>query len=211
MKWKSIAGAVLIILSVAAMYIWETKGREKVLFVPAAVAAAKIEAGEPISSDKFIVIKTLPESMPDGALSMEEISAMQGVKAAHAIGKGEMVIKSDFVEERDYVPEGMSVFVIPLSWIYSRSSSLRAGDKICIYTMPDKVLLGSYRAAYVRDSADQEVVDVAGEGHLYGPASPSSVITSVEIMCSTEDYFNIFDAVAAAGPGCLLLSEEAVL
>lgn len=211
MKWKNAVGIALIILSVAAMYIWETAGREKMLLVSVAAAGSAMKAGEPVAAEKFVIMRVLPETAPEGALKGEDILAMEGKILAHNLAKGSMVTAGDFEEAESSLPKGKSIFVIPQSWMYSRSSSLRSGDRIAFYSMPDKVYLGSYEAAYVRDSAEQEVINVIGEGNLSGPKSPSSVICSIEILCSLEDYYRLYDAVSQTGPGSLLAAEEAVL
>jgi len=56
MKWKSIAGIILVVLSVAAMYFWETKGRDSFLMMPV-LAAAKERFGGKADVDGAFICK----------------------------------------------------------------------------------------------------------------------------------------------------------
>ena len=106
------------------------------------------------------------------------------------------------------VPEGKSVYVLPESWIYSRSSSLRAGDSVQIYSMPEKKLMGTFTLAFVRDNAEQEVQDTNLPSGVLERTAPSSIISNLEILCTQQEYFELFDEVQLAGPASLLVVME---
>ena len=56
MKWKSIAGIILVVLSVAAMYFWETKGRDSFLLMPVLAAAKDIDANKEAIRERVTAI-----------------------------------------------------------------------------------------------------------------------------------------------------------
>ena len=72
MKWKSIAGIILVVLSVAAMYFWETKGRDSFLLMPVLAAAKDIDAGTVVSEEHFTVLRVPPETAAAAAMMPSE-------------------------------------------------------------------------------------------------------------------------------------------
>lgn len=208
MKWKSIAGIFLVILSVAAMYFWETKGRDNFLLAPVLAAAVDIEPGTIVSEKDFTVLRVPPETIASASLMPSEGVHIYGMRASRHIRKLEQVAKEDFGNTQAQVPEGKSVYVLPESWIYSRSSSLRAGDEVFIFSMPEKKPLGSYTLAFVRDNAEQEVQDTNFPSGVLERTAPSSIISSLEILCTEQEYFMLFDEVQQTGPYSLLIVME---
>ena len=208
MKWKSIAGIALVILSVAAMYYWETRGRDNFLLVPVLAASDDIEAGTIVGEEDFTVLRVPPETVAAATLTPSEAVYLYGQRAGRHIRRNQQVAKEDFGSAAAQVPEGKSVYVLPQSWIYSRSSSLRAGDRVLIYSMPEKKPLGAYTLAFVRDNAEQEVVDTNLPSGVLERTAPSSIISSLEILCTEQEYFALFDEVQLAGPGSLLVVME---
>ena len=208
MKWKSIAGIVLVILSVAAMYYWETRGRDSFLLVPVLAASDDIEAGTIVGEGDFTVLRVPPETVAAATLTPSEAVYLYGQRAGRRIRRNQQVAKEDFGSAAAQVPEGKSVYVLPQSWIYSRSSSLRAGDRVLIYAMPEKKPLGAYTLAFVRDNAEQEVFDTNLPSGVLERTAPSSIISSLEILCTEQEYFALFDEVQLAGPGSLLVVME---
>ena len=208
MKWKSIAGIVLVILSVAAMYYWETRGRDSFLLVPVLAASDDIEAGTIVGEEDFTVLRVPPETVAAATLTPSEAVYLYGQRAGRHIRRNQQVAKEDFGSAAAQVPEGKTVYVLPQSWIYSRSSSLRAGDRVLIYSMPEKKPLGAYTLAFVRDNAEQEVVDTNLPSGVLERTAPSSIISSLEILCTEQEYFALFDEVQLAGPGSLLVVME---
>ena len=208
MKWKSIAGIILVVLSVAAMYFWETKGRDSFLLMPVLAAAKDIDAGTVVSEEHFTVLRVPPETAASAAMMPSAAIHVLGLRATRHIRRNEQVAKEDFGSETAQIPEGKSVYVLPQSWIYSRSSSLRAGDNVWIFSMPEKKPLGCYTLAFVRDNAEQEVLDTNLPSGVLERTAPSSIISSLEILCTEQEYFDLFDEVQQAGPASLLIVME---
>ncbi len=206
MKWKTIIGIILIILSAAGMFLWETMGREKVMLVSVLASSKDIREGSEVDVLQFKEIKVLPEGLPKDALRLSDAEKLKGKRASRNIYAGQQLCARDFIDARKLLPEGISIYVLPESWIYARSSSLRAGDEIELFSMPEKTSLGIYKVAFVRDSAEREVVDQMPAFDVLERKSPSAAIVSVEILCNAEQYFALFDAVQEAGPASLLLA-----
>ncbi|NMA93916.1 MAG: hypothetical protein GX975_04555 [Clostridiales bacterium] len=209
MKWKTIVGIVLIILSAAGMFLWETMGREKLMLVSVLASSTDIRQGNEVDAAQFKEIKVLPENLPKDTLLASDAEKLKGKRASRNIYAGQQLCARDFTEAGGALPDGMSIYVLPESWIYARSSSLRAGDEIELYCMPEKISLGIYKVAFVRDSAEREVIDQIPADAVLERNTPSAAIASVEILCNAQQYFKLFDAVQAAGPASLLLAMRA--
>lgn len=208
MRLRTVAGLLLIVLSIVAMYFWETRGRDRVLLVSVVAAAADIKEGTAVGPEDFKVIRIIPGSSPAGALSPQEAPALYGRRAGRDIAENVQVLREDFLDAQSFIPEGRSVYVIPSEWIFSRSSSLRAGDRVDIYSLHNRELLGNFPLAFVRDSAEKEVEDAEPARGVLDRKSPGSSISSLEIICTDSEYFAIFDKVAEFGPQSLLVVME---
>lgn len=206
MKWKTIIGIILIILSAAGMFLWETMGREKVMLVSVLASSKDVRQGSEVEAGGFKEIKVLPENLPKDILKPSDLEKLKGQRASRNIYAGQQLCARDFTEAGELLPDGISIYVLPESWIYARSSSLRAGDEVELYCMPEKKSLGVYKVAFVRDSAEREVVDQIPTEAVLERNTPSAAIASVEILCNAQQYFELFDAVQAAGPASLLLA-----
>ncbi len=209
MKIRTIAGLLMILLSVAGMIFWETRGREKLLFVSVLAAARDIKAGESVGSGDFRSLRVLPGAVVNGVLTPDSAPALYGRIASHDIFKNSQVNISMFSDRSELIPEGMSIFTIPGEWIFSRSQSLRGGDRVCLYDAATGEVLGRFRVAFPRDSSGREVT---GEGDRPGMVlsrgGSSAVINSVEIICSAEDYFALCRAADALGSEFLVIAQE---
>lgn len=192
MKTKSIIGIALIILSITGMYFWETRAREAFLFEEVLAASVDISAGETVDAEKFKTISVTNESLLADALRPSDMDLICGRTCLQDIRANSQLVLSYFEDENS--SGSPYSFTIPLAseWIFSKNAELRAGDPVSIYLMPDKKYMGSFPVKLTDPDRD----------------------SFVEIQCSLEDYFAIFDAVRAfekkaeagmEGKGCLLL------
>ena len=199
----SILGIVLMVATLAAIYFWETVGREHFLYRRVVVLNQDIEEGIPITVDMLTEIKVDPGSIIDGALvSQKEVL---GKYSAQYIAKNSQLVLAYFKEDvKDREKKYSYIFAIPPEWIISFPSSLRRGDIIYFYPVrveskldeegrPPRNLesvkasdtdgLLFAEVAYLKDSGNREVVDTEGEERY----DASSNIASIEVITDFED------------------------
>ncbi len=169
MKFKTVIGVVLIVFSFSAIVAWECVGRVRLTTSEVLVASRDIAAGSVLSSTDFTSSRIEKGSLLEGVLGPQSAGALEGSVAYTDMAAGQQVLVSYAGPERR-LTDGQSYYVLPPEWICSKSSLTVAGDDCSFYLMPDKQLLGSYKAAIV------------GEG--------------VEIVCRPEDYFRMYDEIS---------------
>lgn len=189
-KIKLLVGVLLIVSAVAGLIFWEAKGRETVLCNPVLVAKSTIETGSPLTASLFTSAGIPEKNRMEGAFSPGEAGKVIGKVAAQTIVKNSQ-ISAESVQEPDQVlKSGESVYVIPKKWIAMRSSGLRRGDWIKVYSRDGVEEGGRYRVAFVKDEAEREVKD-AEEGRKTGlldRLNSTSVINHLEIVTDLEGY-----------------------
>ena len=70
---------------------------------------------------------------------------------------------------------------------------LCAGDRLRVYRS-DGLDLGSYKAAYLRNSSEQ-AINAPKRGETLLDRSSEGIIEDIEIVCGAEDYFAILGSV----------------
>ena len=180
MKWRQWAGIGLVVLSVAAMFLWETQLREKLVFRRAAVCAADIPAGEVFTQDMVKLVRITPESEVSGA-SDADISEFLGLKTAVPLHENQQLLPEYFSAEGP-VREGTASFVIDGSWICSQSSLDEVGDTVRLCLVGTGEYLGSYRITALRGAKG-----------------------SLELAASFEDYLLIRGAAEENEPGSIIV------
>jgi len=195
MKWKVVIGVLLIALSIGGMYYWESFGRDRVLLTPVLTVSADLPEGSLVGAGDLAEMRIPKDDVLAGALTLADAGNVIGKYATLDLLANQQLVSNYFNSRNMEIGKGESIFSIPSSWICSRSSALRAGDKVRIYSMPEQVYLGSFRLAFVKDNTEQEVVGGSQRTVLDRQAA-SSAISNVEIICSLSDYFRIFDTVS---------------
>lgn len=197
MKLKLVIGVILMLGSIAGMIFWESCGRDMVMLTPVLTVSSHIREGSAVRAEDLAVMRIPKENALSGALTAGDAASVAGSYAAIELLAGQQLLGSYFYERDMEIEAGNSIFSIPAAWIYSRSSALRAGDTVRIYSMPDKTFLGSFRLAFVKDSGGQEVVG-GPRREVLDRHTLSSPIAGMEIICSLSEYFRIFESVAAS-------------
>lgn len=178
MRLKTIIGIVLIVASFSGIVVWECVGRSRVSSSEVLVAAHDIEPGSVVSVADFMTARVEKNGLLEGVLSPQSAASLEGLTAKYPMSAGQQVL-SFYVGRDDRLAEGESFYVLPSSWIYSRSSLTEEGDECSIYLMPDERKLGSYTAVLVGEN--------------------------VEIICSSEEYFRIYEELNANAGSSLLI------
>lgn len=192
---RPLMGILLITLAVVALWWWENLGREQFIMESVMVAKDNIEKGRVIKESDFIEIRSMSESTVSGAITPKSLYQIKGFVANQYIPKLSQVVPKMFTEKGQILGEGKSIFPIKDIWIDSRSSSLRKGDVIDIFSEEGSVYMGTYPIAYVKDENEQEVVNTENNpsDEILQRHFSSSVIAHVEIIAELEEYKKIRD------------------
>ena len=191
---KTIAGILLVTLSAAGIFYWESAGRELVMMTPVLVSARDIEEGEMILPEDLAVLSLPFDAVVTGALRPGEKKA-QGMLAKDLIPARQQIVASMLRTEDSLFSPGETVFCLESEWIYSRPASLCSGDVLSVYR-PDGELLGNYRAAYLRNGNEQPI-NAPRRGDSLLDRGSDGIIEDIEIVCTAEDYFAILESIRA--------------
>ncbi len=191
----TISGIILIILSISLLIWWENIGREKLTMKSVLIAKEDIYYGQVISRQKFTEVRSNEESIVKGAITNNSFSKIEGYIAKQYIPLGAQVVEKMFVKREKLLTPEASIFSIKKEWIGGRSSSLRKGDEVEIYSEQGTLYLGTFKVAYVKDSAEQEVIGTEANisEEIIQRDFSSSVIEKIEIFASLEDYRRLWD------------------
>jgi len=200
---KQIVGVLLIVSAIAALVYWETGGRNKVVTKQVLVAGENIMEGEMITRQMLTTVNAMPETVIAGAFAPDEAYKIEGKEAAQDIAKNGQISGLSVREPSEIVKDTRTPYVIKPEWIDSRSSSLRGGDVIKIYSRDGSHFLGSYEVIFVKDAADKEVTDLIGEDGRYGThvsdirsrTHSSGIISHLEILTELEGYRKILQFI----------------
>jgi hypothetical protein len=216
-KLRKFSGVLLILIAVAGLVLWETKGRELVLMTEVCTAVSDIKKGEALDASMFRSASVPRGSVVRGAVTPGDIEVVTGAVAASLIPEG-AALSSAYIETPDDAARADdSYYTIGSKWIYMCSSALRRGDKAEIITADGAKSFGVFDVGFVKDADDGEVRETAGNGVGFGGASAedrvdaTSQIDHVEIVTELRTYLAIKDyAESVPGPSLILIGKEIV-
>ena len=204
-KRKEWIGVILLVIVVIGFVVWEGWGRARYLTEEVIVADDVIPEGTLLDPSLFVRANVERKSVTEGALTPAEIERIRGKRATVSIPKNAQLTESLLRDSDYYLAEGESIYVLKGEWISLRSSSLRRGDWIDLYTLAGEetfTKLGRYRVSFVKDVNESEVKSTTdAETAEYDPSpvlsrtSSTAAIHSVEIIATEKEYAMILDAV----------------
>ena len=184
MKWRPWAGALLIALSIAAMYFWETGLRDRIELRSVLVFSRDIAAREQITEDCFRLIRTTPQAVVPGGLDVSDIPGVVGLSSAFSFRENQQVL-GEYFSAAATAPAGYTSFPLETEWVGAVSQLNREDDLVCVYIAQTGQSLGCYRIRVL-------------------PASGKRM----EIACSLEEYLAIRSAAEELGPGSLIVANS---
>ena len=187
---KPIIGCILIVTALVGLFYWEHDGR--IRWTTEEVASAAFEC------------------IVDGALSMEEASKLKGRICRQNIKANSQIVADFFENTEELIEEGKSIFVIKPSWMDMRSSSLRSGDIVQIYSDTGDVYLGTFRVAFVKDDNEQEVTSADGisrQQNILDRKMSSRAANHIEIVATLDEY-NAINAFVRDGARSLMIVQK---
>lgn len=213
-KIKLFIGILLMMLSISSLLFWEMKGRDVILLEPVLVAKEDIAENTKLDASLFIVKGIPRENLLEGVLREKDLKALTDRQAKSDILKNSQLTWRSLWEKDFFLKEDESIFVIQPQWIAMRSSALRKDDWVDIYREDGSEKVGTYRVAFVKDSADREVKDISlmGESHReknwLNRTDGTAVIDHIEIISTLADYIKILHTVAGEETGTLMILQK---
>lgn len=208
---KSIIGIVLIISALAGGYYWETKGRQSYQQIQIPVTSVDIQKGERFNSQILRNVYIEKSSMVKGALLEKDLHKIADQRATQFIPANSQIVATYFTRDNRSFSDGKSVFSIPASWIFSKSSTLRKGDWVEIYGEEEALYLGDYKLAFVKDQGEVEIENPEGpfiEKNILERTGGSGIIHHLEVYCTLEEYWHLLEYIKATGMGLLIVQRE---
>jgi hypothetical protein len=209
---KPIIGVLLIILALLGGYYWETQGRQNYQQVEIPVTSVDILKGEKLGQQMIKTVFLDKDTIVGGALMEKDMDQLFDNRATQFIPANSQVVRGYFESANSSLTKNRSVFSLPTSWIFSKSSTLRKGDWVEIYG-EDICYFGRYQIAFVKDQSDVEIENPEGpyiEKNILERTVSTGFIHHVELYCTLEDYSCLLDYVKATGMGFLLVQREEV-
>jgi len=217
-RTKQIIGILLIVFSVAALVYWEADGRNRMMTEKVLIATENIAKGELITGQMLGPVSAMPQTLIDGAFKPEEAYKAVGKEASQDIAKNQQISGRLLLEPSVAIKNKLSPYLIKADWIDSRSSSLRKGDTIDIYSRDGGFYLGEFEVIFVKDVNDKEIVDIIDDdtgfakqgrqgGGIGGRTHASGVIDHLEILTGLDEYKKILKFVDTAGEQLLIVQK----
>jgi len=210
---KEWIGIILLVVALAGFGVWELWGRARFLTAEVLVAADTIPEGTVLDDSLFTCAGVDRKAVMEGALTPASADRIRGKRAAVTIPKNAMISEALLRDSDYYLAEGESLYVLKGEWISLRSSSLRRGDWIDLFSLAgDDTFskLGTFRVSFVKDVNESEVRNTNETGVSEYDTSPvlsraasTAAVHTVEIIATEEDYARILDAVWRADEGAL--------
>ena len=207
-KLKQIIGVLLIIAAVAALIYWEADGRGRLVTKKVLVAAVDIEEGDIITRQMLGTVSAMPDTVIAGAFTPGDINRAEGKEASRHIAKNQQISEILLSDPNEAATDGYSPFLIKSDWIDSRSSSLRRGDMVAIYSRDGEYCLGEYEVLFVKDIGDKEIIDES-QRDIRDRVSGSGIIDHLEILTNIEEYRKIVRFVDETGEKLLIVQRGA--
>ena len=197
-KAKQIIGVLLIVSAVLALVYWETAGRDIVTTKKVLVASENISAGDIINSKMLAIANVMPDTIIAGALTPDEFHKINGKEAKQDIVKNQQISEHFLGVPIEKIQDKRSPYVIKSEWIDSRSSSLRRGDFVKIYSRDGSFYLGEFEVVFVKDASEKEVIDISFEGaraatvvDIQSRMNSNGIISHLEILTELREYQKI--------------------
>lgn len=213
-KLKSFLGILLILLSLAGLFLWEWKGREMILLEEVLVAGEAIQKGTMVNPSMFYTKGVPRENLVEGALIPADLQLIQGKVTSQMIAKNDQIILQYFMDNKFHLNRNEAVFVIDPSWIAMRSSAIRRGDTVDIYDSSSLNLLGTFQIAFVKDASEREVRNAAAEeadssgNEILDRTDSTSVIDHIEIISTVSGYEMLMNSVTGTTPAALIIVQR---
>lgn len=205
-KIKLVIGAILVVVAVSIVFVWEFYGKEILTYREVPVLVSNIDRGTEIQVSDLKMIKVSETSLYKE--TVYNPNDLIGKESLIDIPAGEPLMMNYFINLKDDLDKGKFVFAVPTEWIYSMPQSTRRDDNVSFYSLAipqDNEVSASLikpqiinntpvittKVAYAKDASNHEVIDIKGER-----VDGSSNITSLEILVDRDQYKKLLKEVS---------------
>jgi len=215
-RYRKFTGLFLILIAATLLFAWEARGRDMILMQDVCVAKIEIQEGQLLAKDMLKKVAVPRNAIISGAILPGAVDAIVGKRCIARIPQGAQISERLLADEAERHVAGSSSFVIDKVWIFMRSSSLRAGDRVEILTNDGLRSFGIFNISYVKDEKESEVRSAAGNGGLnlngqseVDRSEATAQIDHVEIETILSTYLYIKSyAETCTGSSLLLVRRE---
>lgn len=212
-RLKGAIGILCILFAIVLFIGWETYGREAFTYKTVLVMNQDVKKGTIIDKSMLGLMKEdSTRVIPNGVTDPNKII---GKKTTAYIPRGLQLCGKWFSDPGLATGNGSYIFNLPMDWTFSYPQTIRRGDTLYFYAIDKSLVkdgiqlseldLGtpilSAKAAYVKDSANREVVDVKSE-RIDG----SAAISEIELVITDKKY-EILKQNVEAGKVFILMYE----
>lgn len=217
---KGIVGFALILIALAGLFLWESVGREALLYQSVIVMKQDVEPNKAVSIEMLGKMK-VPRDTIIGSVVLAPQEIL-GKETNSYIPAGLQLSLKFFKDPELTIGNGKYILALPQDWIYSFPQTIRRGDEIYFYPFseekesiyydangapsylpndtvkstpegkPGNTALFGTKVAYVKDSSNCEVVDVKAD-RIDG----SSPVSKIEVIITDEQYQKLKNAYEA--------------
>lgn len=211
---KPISGVILILIVTGFIIFWETEGRDAVMLESVIVAKEDIPAGILIKASMFKEIGIIEENMISNGIKKSDILSLEGKVSKQIILKNTQISKKYFFDKKSLIKKGEGIFQLKEEWIFSISSSIRKNDIVDIYLCNEKIFLGSFVVAFVKDNQGAEVLDEietltgADNSKILNRKNGSAVVKNIEIISTLEKYSKIIETMKTGEEQLIIVNRE---
>ena len=181
---RRIIGLAMIMVTLAAIGIWEFWGRENISYRQVIVLREDTKAHTVISEDD---IQTKKLESPSGeALTEADAENLIGMETSQYVAADTELRREYFQTSQFAVGQdsGKALMSLSSDWLLSFPQTLRRGDKVSIYNGTVKLMEAV--TAHVKDSGGQEVLSQDSQR-----MEASSALSHIEIIGSEEDLVEL--------------------
>lgn len=203
-RLKGILGILIIAITIAGIYVWESYGRQELTYEEVIVFKQDVAENTTVTKEMLGVMQVEKSALIDEVVT--DYTKIVGKQTNNFIPAKLILSEEFFVDEELANGGGNYTFKIPEEWIYSYPDTIRRGDKVIVYPIKaamsedmyymdfaeGTVSSNSYdsskplvavNVAYVKDSSNREVVNVGGDRY-----DASASVAQIEIITNEDTY-----------------------
>lgn len=231
-KFSYLLGFFIMIIGLGAVVLWESYGKQALLYTDVITASTDISKGTVITADMLQIERVEKDKVISSYLT--DPSEVIGLESKQLIPQNAQISKSFCDIAGTVLKDDQYIFKVPQDWIISLPSSIRRKDTAIFYAVDytteditantntaspsdggenDEAVIESLKksgkllattpVAYVKDSANREVVTLSKDERYDG----SSQVASIEIIVDAEIVRSMENAISNGYKFIILYNE----
>lgn len=182
-RLRGILGIVLMISFLVVIYLWESIGREKLLYENALVASSDINKGDVIKKEMVGYMKLEENKFTKD--SIRDPNLVIGKQATHFIPAKSQIHKTYIDDAVIVAKKNESIFRIPNDWLVAIPASIRRKDEISFYAINQDKLNSKVNVTYEQENSENKS---KGNISLYVDKQEVSQLPDKKILDTTVAF-----------------------